>query len=135
MQHMYWFNIKRLLCALKIEIPYMESTAVTTMNETRYKNILTEWYIGFEGNGGVKRKGTRDQRWYNFFLNSRIFSNVKCTYYKSAKYRTTCIQKFCTIVDPLLPSFLHHHCLQIIPLTFSVRMFLYLVSFIFFFFK
>ena len=33
------------------------------MNETRYKNILSEKVsgIGFEGNGGVKRKGARDQ--------------------------------------------------------------------------
>ena len=32
------------------------------MNETRNKNIVSENFsgIGFEGNGGVKRKGTRD---------------------------------------------------------------------------
>ena len=47
-----------------------------------------------------------------------------------AKYRT--IQKNCTIVDPLFPSFLHHHCLQILYTTNFLRMFLYLVSFTFF---
>ena len=34
------------------------------------------------------------------FFNSPIFSTVKCTYYKSAKYRT--IKKICTIIVPFL---------------------------------
>ena len=70
---------------------------------------------------GVKTKGTRDQRWYNFF-NSPIFSNVKCTYYKSAKYRT--IKK---IVPSLIPCSLPFYTTiafkSYIPLTFSERMF------------
>ena len=36
-----------------------------------------------------------------------------------AKYRT--IKKNCTIVDPLFPSFLHHHCLQILYTTNFLR--------------
>ena len=46
------------------------------------------------------------------FFNSPIFSIVKCLYCKSAKYRT--IEKNFTIVDPFFPSFLQHHCLQIL---------------------
>ena len=39
-------------------------------------------------------------------------------YYKSAKYRTL---KFRTIVDPLFPYFLNHHCLQILYTTNFLR--------------
>ena len=47
------------------------------MKGTRYKkHSLGEnwWYIGFEGmhNGGVKRKGTRDQQRYVIFFKSCI---------------------------------------------------------------
>ena len=63
-----------------------------------------------------------------FFFNSPIFSNVKCAYYKSDKYRT--VKKNCVIVAPLFPSFLHHHCLQILYTTTFLRenVFLYLVK-------
>ena len=50
---------------------------------------------------------------------SPIFSNERCTYYESAKYRT--FKKFRIIVDPLFPSFLHHHCLQILYTTNFLR--------------
>ena len=41
-----------------------------------------------------------------------------CTFYV-AKYRT--MNKICTIVDPLFPSFLYHHCLQIVYTTNFLR--------------
>ena len=68
------------------------------------------------------------------FLNSPIFSNVKfiLTYYESAKYRT--IQNICTIVDPLFPSFLHHHCLQILYTTNFLRENVFISCFIHYFF-
>ena len=78
------------------------------MNETRYKNILSEKvrYIGFEGNGGVKRKGTRDWRYDKH--NVPIFSNINLMlFYKGAKYRK-CLSYLQSLVPflftPPLPS-------------------------------
>ena len=51
------------------------------------------------------------------FFNSPIFSNVKCTYYKSIGL----LKKIRIIVAPLFPSFLHHHCLQILYTTNFLR--------------
>ena len=53
------------------------------------------------------------------FLNSPIFSNVK--FIHTTKVLNITIQKICTIVDPLFPSFLHHHCVQILYTTNFLR--------------
>ena len=74
-------------------------------------------FIEFEGNGGVKMKGTRDWRYNNY---SYIYSNMhKCNaILQSAKYENNhCISNpYTTIAFKFYTS-----------LTFSERMFLYLV--------
>ena len=58
-------------------------------------------YIGLEGNGGVKRKGTSDcKRRYDEHL---ALSHNSITF--------NCVYR---ISNPLFSSFLHHHCLQIL---------------------
>ena len=61
----------------------------------------------------LSRKGINDG------TNSPIFNTFVVRMFYVAKYRT--IQKNCTIVDPLFPSFLHHHCLQILYTTNFLR--------------
>ena len=76
------------------------------MKETRYKNILSE-NVGGEGNGAwCRTEGEHDI--------SPIFSNFVVV----AKNKT---MNFCIIVDHLFPSFLHHHCLQILHATNFLR--------------
>ena len=76
-------------------------------------------------NGGVKRKGTRDQqRCVIFFLNP-VFSNERCTYYKSAKYRTVKKSYVSLLIPCSLPFYttIAHAFKSYIPPTFSERMF------------
>ena len=45
-----------------ILVPGYIKANVKKMKGTRYKKHSSWWYIGFECNGVLKKKGTRDQR-------------------------------------------------------------------------
>ena len=88
-----------------------------TNKKINEENILTE-KVGFEGNGGVKRKGTSVGDAINSI--SPMFINV-IPFYKSAKYRT-----IVCILSPIPCSLSFYTTIAFktyIPLTFSQRMF------------
>ena len=66
------------------------------------KKTFSRWYIGFEGNGGVERNNVIVLYLAHFYMHVICVLN---------KYRTI---TFSLIIRPLFPSFLHHHCLQIL---------------------
>ena len=66
------------------------------------------------------------------FFNSPIFITFVVRTFYVAKYRT--VKKIRIIVAPLFPSFLHHHCLQILYTTNFLRENVFYILFPSFFF-
>ena len=88
---------ENVCCASSPHAPY---TSTTIGTHTQLSSVHFWSHIGLEGNSGVKRTGSNNN-----------ISPTNIMSYKWAKYRTI---TFSLIIRPLFPSFLHHHCLQIL---------------------